>query len=132
MGAALDMVDVVTVETERVADRVEAGVPEDERVETLEPEEVEEEGRVLSSWYTLSREPPPQVSVVLSVQGVLQSFRGAGTEEAANAFPHQHSEAYSTPPRGSPRALQALIQLATVRFSALASVGRARPCVASV
>ena len=55
--------------------------------------------------YTDKRLPPPQISVALPEQGMLQPVWFAWAEEA-RVEPHQHSREYWRPARGRLRARQ--------------------------
>lgn len=71
-------------------------------------------GREVLSMYMLSLFGPPQYSLLLPLQAMLQSAARAGTAPAPRVLPHQHSPPYSTPIQVYFLAAQAVMQLPTV------------------
>lgn len=71
-------------------------------------------GKEALSVYMLSLLGPPQYSLLLPLQVMLQSAARAGIAPVARVLPHQHSPPYSTPIHVYALAAQAVMQLPTV------------------
>ena len=83
----------VTIALEVVA--IPEFVEDPENVETGSLVELGE--NIPVRWYIFNRPPPPQNSVRLPTQVILQSVAGAEVAPLAILLPHQHSPPYSIP-----------------------------------